>query len=125
MGKRKKSKYRSKLEGKIAKDLAKHKVPFEYEQTKIDYVIHKSYTLDFAIGDILIEVKGYFRPSDRRKHLAIKKQHPDLDLRFIFQRDNYLTKAKSGTYSSWCETHGFKYHIGEKVPLEWIEEAQI
>jgi N-acetylmuramoyl-L-alanine amidase len=35
---------------------------------------------------IIIESKGRFLTADRQKHLLIKQQHPQLDIRFVFQR---------------------------------------
>ena len=51
--------YRSKLEGKVAKLLPKD---WEYEATKVPYTMHRNYTPDFTKGDVYIEVKGYFWP---------------------------------------------------------------
>lgn len=33
---------------------------------------------------ILIEIKGYFTATDRKKHLLVKEQNPELDIRFVF-----------------------------------------
>lgn len=40
---------------------------------------------DFVLtNNIIIETKGLFTSPDRRKHVWIKKQHPELDIRFVF-----------------------------------------
>ncbi len=57
---------------------------------------------------------------DRTKHLLIKQQHPDKDIRFLFKVDNKINKASETRYSDWCEKHGFLYAFGE-VPEEWLK----
>jgi hypothetical protein len=118
--------YRSGLEEKIAKDLEELEVSFRYENKKdiIAYTTpptpHK-YTPDFVIPNgIIIETKGIFSAADRKKHLLIKQQHPDKDIRFVFNRSkSFLTKAKSSTYASWCEKHGFMF-ADKSIPEEWL-----
>ena len=52
--------------------------------------------------------------NDRRKHVEIKKQYPELDLRFVFQNSRAkLYKGAKSSYGDWCKRHGFKY--AEKV----------
>jgi hypothetical protein len=76
--------------------------------------------LDFELPNgIIIEVKGWFKPADRTKHLSIKKQHPDLDIRFLFDNANKrLSKTSRTTYAQWCQKHGFKY-AEKTIPKEW------
>jgi hypothetical protein len=86
---------------------------------------HRTYTPDFVLDNgIIIETKGRFIPSDRSKHLRIREQHPDLDIRFVFSNPNArLYKGSKSTYASWCEKYGFKY-AKEKIPVEWIKERK-
>lgn len=84
------------------------------------------YTPDFRIvtpggGVWYIEAKGYLDGPDRTKLRAVRKQHPGIDLRLVFQRDNVIkgTKAKS-RYSDWASKNGFVFAIG-KVPAEWLQ----
>lgn len=80
--------YRSNLEACFARDLQEKKLTFDYEKTRLSFVPKiKHYTPDFYLVDydFYIETKGLFIASDRAKHLLIKEQHPDLDIRFIFQ----------------------------------------
>ena len=35
---------------------------------------------------IIIETKGAFNSADRKKHKLIKEQHPELDIRFMFEK---------------------------------------
>jgi hypothetical protein len=71
-----------------------------------------------------LEAKGVFDAEDRSKHIAIRKQHPDLDIRFIFYADQKLNKRAKMRYSGWCEKWGYKYCI-QKIPDEWLEELEI
>ena len=77
-------KFRSHLEERIASSLEKQNVPFLYEAKKYNYILECNYTPDFFIHETIIEAKGFFKPSSRRLMLAVKKQHPELDIRFIF-----------------------------------------
>ena len=52
--------------------------------------------------------------------LAVKKQHPELDIRFIFQRNNTLTKRSKTTYGDWCDKHGFLWCIYPNLPEDWL-----
>jgi len=60
--------------------------------------------------------------SDRVKHLLIREQHPELDIRFVFSNSgNKLGKKSSTTYAQWCDKYGFKYADGF-IPVEWTKE---
>lgn len=84
-----------------------------------------TYTPDFVLANgIIVETKGRFITSDRQKHLMIKEQHPDLDIRFVFSNPNSkLYKGSKTTYADWCDKHGFKW-AKEEIPLEWIKERK-
>lgn len=117
--------YRSGLEVTVANQLEKMGVDFGYESMKIEWVDHKvrKYTPDLVLPNgIIIETKGRFVATDRRKHLEIQKQHPELDIRFVFSNaNNKLNKGSKTTYAKWCEQKGFKW--AEKViPEEWLDE---
>lgn len=126
MPRQKKNKYRSKFEAQVAADLERVKLSqYKYEALKIDYVkpeTKSKYTPDFILPNgIIIEAKGRFTAQDRKKHLLIKEQHPDLDIRFVFQRPTQtLSKASKTTYAKWCDKHGFKHSKGT-VPSEWLK----
>lgn len=115
---------RSNFESQVKKNLEKAKVPFEYETMKVPYTTEHFYKPDFILSNgIIVEAKGLFLPEDRSKHLVIKKQHPELDIRFLFMKDQYIsTKTKANKYSDWCKKNGFQYHIGAVIPKKWIEE---
>lgn len=80
-----------------------------------------TYTPDFLLkrSGIIVETKGQFTSEDRQKHLYVKAQHPELDIRFVFQNPNApIYKGSKTTYAKWCEKHGFKYAT-RLIPLEW------
>ena len=117
--------YRSGLEHTVRDSLKDRKCSAKYECFKIEWedLSYRKYTPDFLLPNgIIIETKGRFTPADRMKHLAIKKQHPNLDIRFVFSNSrSKLRKGAKTTYADWCEKHGFLY-ADEDVPQEWIEE---
>ena len=119
--------YRSKFEAHFAKDLQKRKVPFKFETEKLEYTLVKNYVPDFILRTkkgkkIYIETKGRLTQSDRQKMLAVQKNHPKKDVRFIFMRaKEKLAKNSKTTYAMWAERNGFKW--GEKyMPEEWLRE---
>ena len=131
--------YASSLEVSIAQDLTERGVEYEYEPFRIAYtisithgycpdcggkpaVVDRKYTPDFYLPktNIIVEAKGRFTAGDRKKHAAIKKEQPLLDLRMLFSHDNYLTKKGRLRYSDWCKSKGIVYAIGMTVPTEWV-----
>ena len=116
--------YRSGLENRISDDLKDRKVKFEYEKLKIKYEVHenRTYTPDFTLPNgIIIESKGRFTPEDRKKHLLVKKQHPDLDIRFVFSNSRAkIRKGSKTSYADWCEKHGFLY-ADKRIPDGWVK----
>jgi len=120
--------YRSGLEVDNSDKLTAEGVPFEYEKHKIGWVDFKirSYTPDFLLGNgIIVETKGRFTPEDRQKHIRIKEQYPDLDIRFVFTRSaTKLSKVSNTTYASWCKKHGFLY-ADKTIPQAWIDEGPV
>ena len=114
--------WRSGLEDRIGKLLDKKNVPFLYEVQKFDYVTASKYTPDFFLPNgVILEAKGFFKPSDRRKMLAVKAQNPELDIRFVFQRNNTLTKQSKTTYGAWADKHGFLWCVFPDLPQDWLE----
>lgn len=68
-----------------------------------------------------MECKGRLTVFDRVKHLLIKEQHPDKDIRFVLQFDNKLNPRTKTRYSDWCKQHGFTYAM-EEIPKEWQDD---
>lgn len=108
---------RNKFEKAIFDFLKKKRIKFQYESEKIPYVLHGNYIPDFVLslkdGIRLIEAKGHFRPEAKRKMVAVKQQHPELDLRILF----YSHKDKD---IRWAERYGFPYAIQE-IPKDWLK----
>lgn len=119
--------WRSGLEEVTGKDLTSRGVSYTYEQEVIEYLkpARKArYTPDFKLlaNGIIVETKGRFVTADRQKHLLVKEQRPDLDIRFVFSNPNTrISKQSKTTYAQWCEKYGFKYAKG-RVPQEWVDE---
>lgn len=114
-------KYKSGLERDVHRSLPKGT---PYESEKLGYVLKRTYTPDFVITckdghKVYLEVKGYLRPEDRTKMIAVKEHNPELDIRFFFPYDNKLRKSSKTRYSDWCKKHGFPYAIA-KFPKHWF-----
>jgi len=108
---------RNEFEKSIERFLKKKKVKFKYEREKIPYVIAGHYIPDFIIetklGTVYVEAKGYLRPEAKRKMVAVKRQHPEMDIRFVFY-------SRRSSQIKWADKHGFKWAIKE-VPTEWLQ----
>jgi len=112
---------RSGLERQVAELLDELHIPYTYESEKIDYVIEARYIPDFIVGDIYLETKGFFKPADRKKMLAVKKCNPNLDIRLVFQAPyNKINKNSKTTYSMWADKHGFPWCPYYAIPREWL-----
>ncbi len=113
--------FRSKLEARVASALKGAGVDYTYESHKLKFTRDCTYTPDFILPNgIMLEVKGYFEPSDRTKHLLVREQHPDVDLRFVFQNAGLRLNSRSTTtYGSWCDKHGFLW-CAQAIPKEWL-----
>lgn len=120
--------YRSGLEEAVAEQLRQAGVVAKYEETKIPYTTpatpHK-YTPDFELPNgIFIETKGRYETADRKKHLLIKQQHPELDIRFVFTRSKQtISKTSKTTYADWCQKNGFLY-ADKWIPEAWLKETK-
>jgi len=81
-------KTRSGLEDQLVEQLCRSDVKWCYEPWWIRYTqpeTIRKYKPDFVINNkIYIEAKGRFQSADRQKHLLIKKDLPELDIRFVF-----------------------------------------
>lgn len=117
---------RSGLEDKTMEDLAKRGVSYRYEEVRVGYMkpasTHK-YTPDFILPNgVIVETKGLFDSDDRKKHELIRKQHPQLDIRFVFSRSaSPIRKGSKTTYGMWCSKLGIPF-ADKAVPQAWVEE---
>jgi Phage endonuclease I len=120
--------FRSGLEDRIASELTSRGIPVVYEDP--EHVIRYTkpqresrYTPDFVLPNgIIVETKGRFITADRQKHLLIKKQHPEKDIRFVFSNSRArISKQSKTTYADWCLKYGFKF-ADKSIPPGWLAE---
>ena len=98
-----------------------HLVSYEPADGHLPYVLY--YIPDFVLPNgIIVEAKGFFPSEDRTKMLRVKKANPEVDIRFVFQRDNKLDKRSKTTYTQWAKRHGFLAVVGEDIPEAWFTE---
>tara|TARA_R100001594_G_C3873441_1_gene224084 strand:+ start:169 stop:531 length:363 start_codon:yes stop_codon:yes gene_type:complete len=116
------SKFRSKLEEKVATLLKDLGVTYEYESVRVPYTIQHDYCPDFVLpNNVHLETKGYWDAKDRRKILAVKKDNPNLDLRMVFQSPyNTISKTSKTTYAKYCEKHNILWCAFHTIPLDWL-----
>lgn len=121
--------YKSGLEAKIAQQIvAVTGKPAQYETLTVEWTkpahLHR-YKPDFILPNgIIIEGKGIFDAADREKHLLVKEQRPDLDVRFVFSRSEASIYPKSKTtMADWCRKFGFKF-ADKLIPISWFKEKR-
>jgi len=114
--------FRSKLEEKVAALFDELGVAYEYESTKIPYVIQHIYTPDFLLNNgVFLETKGYWDAADRRKVKAVKTLHPEIDLRMVFQAPfNTISKRSKTTYAQYCEKLSIPWTSFKNIPIDWL-----
>jgi hypothetical protein len=118
--------FKSGLEETISQQIESQGIKVEYETEKVPYIIPASnhtYSPDFKLPNgIRVETKGRFVAADRKKHLLVKEQNPNMDIRFVFSNSkNKITKKSKTTYGDWCEKNGYKY-ADKIIPIEWFLE---
>jgi len=121
--------YRSSREVCLSKQLNEAGVPFKYEAKAFPYIRNGKvswYTPDFKVADgIYLEGKGYFHggDKDRQKLALVQQQHPQIDLRIVFQSERTpISSDTTMTYGDWADICGFTWSGGGKVPDNWLEE---
>lgn len=132
------SDHASKFEDTIIQDLKDRGIEYEYEPETFEYLrgvrgaycaqcgskvvrVKRRYTPDLRLGSVWVEAKGKFSPENRSKMEDFLEGHPEIDLRFLFMRDNWLTNKHKTKYSDWAKKLGIKYAIGTSVPQEWVD----
>lgn len=109
-------KLRNKFEKKIERQLKRARVSFTYEGERLAYILSRHYTPDFILstplGKVYIEAKGYLRPEHKSKMVAVKRQHPEKDIRILFY-------SRNKQYIKWADKHGFRWAIGV-IPQDWL-----
>lgn len=116
--------YRSKLEERLAKGPLRG---CDYESGSYLYPrVRGRYVPDFRTPNgTILEVKGFFSSRDRTKMLAVAREHPEQDIRFVFQTPYKTLSPRSlTTYAQWAERHGFPWcDAKDTETLErWVRE---
>ena len=94
---RKDKDHRSKLEDQVEQALLKQGLTPKYEPDKFDYTLHRRYCPDFKIGDVYIEVKGWWPSAERTKFLSVIRNNPDLRIFVALQRPSQRLSKQSKT----------------------------
>ena len=120
------SNYRSGFEAKLAHQLQRGGVSFQYESIRLEYTKTATYTPDFILPNgIIIEAKGVWTVEDRTKHLLVREQHPHLDIRLVFMNaSNKIRKGSDTTYAKWCEKKNIQY-ANKTIPKSWLSQPPI
>lgn len=127
------NKLKSKLEVSGLKSLLsikrKYKFNVDYETEELSYFIPKKYVPDFIITfkdgrKMYIEMKGYLREEDKVKLVAVKRDHPDIDLRIVFQKDNKVYRNPNFKYTDWAKKYGIPSAIGTP-PSDWFRQELV
>lgn len=119
---RKDKEHRSGLEDKVEDALREQGFNPEYEKESFPYVLHRKYKPDFKIGDVHIEVKGWWPSSERTKFLAVVINNPDLKIFVAIQRPHQtLNKKSKTTYAQWATRYGIAW-CPIPIPKEFLEQ---
>jgi hypothetical protein len=97
-------------------------VKYEYESTKVPYTIMHNYSPDFLLPNgVYLECKGYWDSEDRRKIRNVVEQHPELDIRMVFQNPfNRISKKSKTTYAKYCDKLGIRWTSFTNIPIDWF-----
>ena len=99
-----------------------------YEPDSFQYSVQetRTYTPDFRIttksGAVFyIEYKGVLDLDTRKKMVRVRDQHPQLDIRFVFQKArNKIRKNSPTTYWMWATKNNFKW-ADNTIPRRWLK----
>jgi hypothetical protein len=112
---------RSGFERTLAAQMRAENVSFEYETLKIPYTLEGVYNPDFILENgIIIEAKGLLDRDSKRKMIAVKKQHPELDIRIVFMAADRKIPGGKQTHAQWADKAGYIWADG-KIPEEWTK----
>ena len=113
--------FRNQFEEKLGSFLEEQRVAYEYETCVLSYTLEGKYKPDFILPNgIIIEAKGFFRLTAQRILRAIKKQHPELDVRLVFYDCNKKVQGSNLTCKAWATKYNFKF-ANKVIPTEWIK----
>jgi len=113
---------RSGFERTLANQMNTFGVKYEYETLEIPYTLEGKYNPDFILTNgIIIEAKGLLDRDSKRKMIAVKKQHPELDIRLVFMMADKKIPGSKTTHGAWATRAGFIWADG-LIPEEWFKE---
>jgi hypothetical protein len=119
---RKDREHRSNLETQVEEALLAQGYAPQYEPEKFGYVLHRQYRPDFKVGDVYVEVKGWWPPAERTKFLAVIMNNPGLPIFVALQRPFMtLSKQSKTTYAQWCTKHGVAW-CPIPIPPDFIKQ---
>ena len=116
--------FKSGFERTVAANLNARGADFVYEGLEFPYILTGTYHPDIQLvrNGIVIELKGILDRESKRKMAAVRKQYPDLDIRFLFMDANKKIPGSKQTHAQWAEKNGFRWAERE-VPQEWLDEG--
>ena len=128
----------------VAASLERLKIPYEYELHAFKWhetipnaycgdcghttcLADRTYTPDFFLleHDIIIEVKGIFTVKDRKIAEAMRDQHPDTTMKYLFYYDNKLSRTSKTRYTDWCQKRGLDCGVRNSMDasiLRWTDD---
>ncbi len=119
---RKDKEHRSGLEDQVEDALRKQGFSPEYEKESFPYILHRKYKPDFKIGDVHIEVKGWWPSDQRQKFLSVVINNPDLKIFVALQRPHQTLNKKSKTsYAQWATKNGIAW-CPIPIPKEFLDQ---
>lgn len=108
---------RSNVEAVYEGDMFKYQV-YEIRKYKPDWIVLRKAS---NRKPLYIEYKGVLSVADRKKLKLVRQQHPDIDLRIVFEKPtNKINKGSKTTYAQWARQHGFIYS-DNCLPPEWLK----
>lgn len=113
--------YKSGFERTLAASLSGRGIKFGYESKQVPYILERTYNPDFELVDygFFIEAKGLLDRDSKAKMLAVKRQHPELDIRFVFMQADKKIPGSKQTHGEWARKNGFIW-ANERIPEEWL-----
>lgn len=113
--------FKSGFERSIDANLRSRGKKYSYETLELPYILHGTYHPDFMIGSVVVEAKGLLDRDSRRKMIAIRKQYPNLDIRFLFQEAAKKVPGTKMTHGQWAERNGYPWAEGTEIPEDWFD----
>lgn len=112
--------YKSGFERTLSIQLQQSGVGWSYETLELPYVLSRTYNPDFILKNgIIIEAKGLLDRDSKAKMAAVRKQYPDLDIRFVFMNADKKVPGSKQTHGQWATKNGFLW-ANATIPEEWL-----